>query len=104
MAQANRIEGIGGGSRGSGGITGSGGKNVNPVYKESFPPKPPAGKPIDLKNPPKVPMGKEEPKPPHVPEVKAPAPKTQNPPFKPMVLPGRGKFTGNLAPYNWTGK
>lgn len=35
MSAANRIEGIGGGSpRGVGGITGSGGKNVNPAYKE----------------------------------------------------------------------
>ena len=32
MAISSRIEGIAGGSRGSGGITGSGGKNVNPVY------------------------------------------------------------------------
>jgi hypothetical protein len=34
MAQASRIEGIAGGSRGSGGIAGSGGKFVNPQYKE----------------------------------------------------------------------
>ena len=34
MAQASRIEGIAGGSRGSGGITGPGGKYVNPKYKE----------------------------------------------------------------------
>jgi hypothetical protein len=35
MSAANRIEGIGGGSpRGAGGITGAGGKNVNPAYKE----------------------------------------------------------------------
>jgi hypothetical protein len=42
MATANRIEGIGGGSRGgarsSGGITGTGGKSVTPIYKESIPP------------------------------------------------------------------
>ena len=50
MATANRIEGIGGGSRGgrgigggrssrrSGGITDSGGVNVNPKYKEVDPP------------------------------------------------------------------
>jgi hypothetical protein len=41
MATANRIEGIGGGSRGggrsSGGITGKGGVNVNPKYKEVGP-------------------------------------------------------------------
>jgi len=36
MASANRIEGIGGGSpRGVGGISGIGGKNVNPAYKET---------------------------------------------------------------------
>jgi hypothetical protein len=34
MSAANRIEGIGGGSRGVGGITGGGGKNVNPVNKQ----------------------------------------------------------------------
>jgi len=34
MASANRIEGIGGGSRGVGGITGAGGKHVNPVNKQ----------------------------------------------------------------------
>jgi 5-enolpyruvylshikimate-3-phosphate synthase len=37
MATASRIEGIAGGSRGSGGITGSGGKYVNPKYKEVGP-------------------------------------------------------------------
>ena len=41
MATSNRIEGIGGGSRGgsrgSGGITGKGGVNVNPKYKEVGP-------------------------------------------------------------------
>lgn len=37
MAQASRIEGIAGGSRGSGGITGAGGKWVNPKYKEVGP-------------------------------------------------------------------
>lgn len=34
MATANRIEGIAGGSRGVGGITGAGGRNVNPVNKQ----------------------------------------------------------------------
>ena len=29
--------GVGGGSRGAGGITGSAGRNVNPVYKETVP-------------------------------------------------------------------
>jgi hypothetical protein len=29
--------GVGGGSRGAGGITGSGGRNVNPVYRETIP-------------------------------------------------------------------
>jgi len=37
MAQASRIEGIAGGSRGSGGISGGGGKYVNPKYKEVGP-------------------------------------------------------------------
>lgn len=34
MSAANRIEGIAGGSRGVGGITGGGGKNVNPVNRQ----------------------------------------------------------------------
>ena len=34
MAQANRPEGLAGGGRGAGGITGAGGRYVNPVYKE----------------------------------------------------------------------
>lgn len=35
MPAANRIEGIGGGSsRGTGGITGGGGKNVSPVNRQ----------------------------------------------------------------------
>jgi hypothetical protein len=39
MAISSRGEmGVGGGSRGAGGITGGGGKNVNPVYSQSFPP------------------------------------------------------------------
>ena len=37
MAQANRPEGLAGGGRGAGGITGAGGKYVNPVYKEVGP-------------------------------------------------------------------
>ena len=38
MAISSRGEsGVGGGSRGSGGITGSGGKWVNPKYKEVTP-------------------------------------------------------------------
>lgn len=38
MARTIRVEAVGGGSRGAGGITGAGGKNVNPIYKESIPP------------------------------------------------------------------
>lgn len=34
MSSASRIEGIAGGSRGVGGITGGGGKNVNPVNRQ----------------------------------------------------------------------
>jgi hypothetical protein len=34
MAMANRGEGLAGGSRGVGGITGGGAKNVNPVNKQ----------------------------------------------------------------------
>lgn len=37
MSAASRIEGIAGGGRGAGGITGSGGKWVNPKYKEVGP-------------------------------------------------------------------
>lgn len=37
MAISSRIEGIAGGGRGSGGITGTGGKYVNPKYKEVGP-------------------------------------------------------------------
>jgi hypothetical protein len=37
MAQANRPEGLAGGGRGAGGITGSSGKYVNPIYKEVGP-------------------------------------------------------------------
>ena len=107
MSAASRIEGIAGGSRGSGGITGTGGKNVNPVYKESVPPKIPTGKPIDLTKPPKVPMTR-EPKQVHKPERHDTESHNQNPKTpkkdKPMVLSGRGKFLGNLAPGNWTGK
>jgi hypothetical protein len=34
MAMANRGEGLAGGSRGVGGITGGGAKNVNPINKQ----------------------------------------------------------------------
>jgi hypothetical protein len=37
MAQANRPEGLAGGGRGAGGITGAGGRYVNPKYKEVGP-------------------------------------------------------------------
>ena len=37
MAQANRPEGLAGGGRGAGGITGAGGRYVNPQYKEVGP-------------------------------------------------------------------
>jgi hypothetical protein len=95
------------GARKIAGIVGAGAKDVHPIYKESFPPKPPTGKPIDLKNPPKVPM-KQEPKQPHKSERHDTEPQNQNPKTpkkdKPMVLPGRGKFSGDIARYNWTGK
>ena len=38
MAKDSNVSQTGGGVRMSGGITAAGGKKVNPVYKESFPP------------------------------------------------------------------
>jgi len=37
MAQANRPEGLAGGGRGAGGIVGSSGKYVNPIYRQVGP-------------------------------------------------------------------
>ena len=65
-------------------------------------------KPPTVKNPPKPPTGSAPKKQPHVSERRDTASVNQNPKTpkkdKPMVLPGRGKFTGDIARYNWTGK
>ena len=98
------------GARKIAGIVGAGAKDVHPTYRSgvTIPPPPPGmPKAIDLKNPPKIPT-RNTPKEPHVSERRDTAPQNKNPEIpkksKPVVLPGRGKFTGNLGPYNWTGK
>jgi hypothetical protein len=93
-----------------GGIAGKGAKNVNPIYREmNIPPAPPGGKPFNPTPPAPPTSGSIAKKPPHVPEKRDGAIENQNPktPKKPTTPNGigtkRGQFSGNLAPYNWTG-
>ena len=87
-------------------------KKAADVAKETkTPPAPPSGKTPDLKNPPKVPMGKDKvEKAQYVPERQDRAAVNQNPqPAKKPVTPNgtgtkRGTFSGDVSRYNWTGK
>ena len=67
-----------------------------------------AVKPPTTANPPKPPTGSAPKKVDRVPERRDTAAVNKNPETpkkdKPMVLPGRGKFTGDLGRYNWSGK
>jgi hypothetical protein len=108
IAAAARIASLAKTARTVSGIVGKGNTNVNPVYRNMEIPKAPPGGSKFNPNPPKPPTGSSIPKKsPHVSENRTPSYKL---PEAPKSVPkknptkNKGSFSGDMAPYNWTGK